>query len=58
MTTARRLITAGELLRMPDDGKRYELILSPNPPMGCVKAGQLGMRDPTREKAWAPLGPM
>ena len=26
MTTARRLVTADELLRMPDDGKRYELI--------------------------------
>ena len=32
--------------------------LSPNPPMGCVKAGQIGMREPTREKAWVPLGPM
>ena len=32
--------------------------LSPNPPMGGVKAGQIGMREPTREKAWAPLGPM
>ena len=31
---------------------------SPNPPMGGVKAGQIGMREPTREKAWAPLGPM
>ena len=26
MATARRLITVDELLRMPDDGKRYELI--------------------------------
>ncbi len=26
MATARRLVTAEELLRMPDDGKRYELI--------------------------------
>ena len=26
MTTARRLVTADELLKMPDDGKRYELI--------------------------------
>ena len=34
------------------------LLLSPNPPMGGVKAGQIGMREPTREKAWAPLGPM
>ncbi len=34
------------------------LVLSPNPPMGGVKAGQIGMREPTREKAWAPLGPM
>ena len=32
--------------------------LSPNPPMGGVKAGQIGMREPTGEKAWAPLGPM
>ena len=32
--------------------------LRPNPPMGGVKAGQIGMREPTREKAWAPLGPM
>ena len=31
---------------------------SPNPPMGGVKAGQIGMREPTREKARAPLGPM
>ena len=34
------------------------LWFSPNPPMGGVKAGQIGMREPTREKAWAPLGPM
>ena len=33
-------------------------IFSLNPPMGGVKAGQIGMREPTREKAWAPLGPM
>ena len=33
------------------------LPLIPNPPMGGVKAGQIGMREPTREKAWAPLGP-
>ena len=26
MATARRLITADELLKMPDDGKRYELV--------------------------------
>ena len=32
--------------------------LSPNPPMGGVKAGQVGMREPTRERAWAPWGPM
>ena len=32
--------------------------LNPNPPVGGVKAGQIGMREPTREKAWAPLGPM
>ena len=32
--------------------------LSPNPPMGGVKARQVGMREPTREKAWAPWGPM
>ncbi len=29
--------------------------LSPNPPMGGVNAGQIGMREPAREKAWAPL---
>ena len=34
------------------------LALIPNPPMGGMKAGQIGMREPTREKAWAPLGPM
>ena len=32
--------------------------LSPNPPMGGVKARQVGMREPTRERAWAPWGPM
>ncbi len=32
--------------------------VSPNPPMGGVKAGQIGMREPTRERALAPLGPM
>ena len=37
---------------------RLGLLLNPNPPMGGVKAGQIGMREPTREKAWAPLGPM
>ena len=37
---------------------RVRRILSPNPPMGGVKAGQVGMREPTREKSWAPLGPM
>ena len=36
---------------------RQGLALIPNPPMGGVKAGQIGMREPTREKAWAPLGP-
>ena len=35
-----------------------DMPLSPNPPMGGVKAGQIGMREPTREKAWAPLGTM
>ena len=39
-------------------GRDAGLWLSPNPPMGGVKAGQIGMREPTREKAWAPLGPM
>ena len=29
--------------------------LTPNPPMGGVNAGQIGMREPAREKAWAPL---
>ena len=29
--------------------------LIPNPPMGGVNAGQIGMREPAREKAWAPL---
>ena len=31
-------------------------IVTPNPPMGGVKAGQIGMREPTGEKTWAPLG--
>ncbi len=31
------------------------LTFSPNPPMGGVNAGQIGMREPAREKAWAPL---
>ena len=35
-----------------------QIDLNPNPPVGGVKAGQIGMREPTREKAWAPLGPM
>ena len=34
------------------------LTLTPNPPMGCVRAGRIGTREPTREIAWAPLGPM
>ena len=36
----------------------FDEFLNPNPPMGGVKAGQIGMREPTGEKAWAPLGPM
>ena len=40
------------------DGPNLESYLSPNPPMGGVKARQVGMREPTREKAWAPWGPM
>ena len=41
-----------------DDAGRMErtaapcVILNPNPPMGGVKAGRIGMREPTREKAW------
>ena len=38
--------------------REMALRVTPNPPMGGVKAGQIGMREPTREKAWAPLGPM
>ena len=63
------VLSTMEELIMPNDlvGKigiriRYALKgltgLIPNPPMGGVKAGQIGMREPTREKAWAPLGPM
>ena len=29
--------------------------VTPNPPMGGVNAGQIGMREPAREKAWASL---
>ena len=39
MTTARKLITADELLDMPDDGKRYELVrgeLIEMPPPGIM----------------------
>ena len=36
----------------------FSFAFSPNPPMGGVKAGQIGIREPTREKAWAPMGPM
>ena len=41
-----------------EDMQKEAPLLSPNPPMGGVKAEQIGMREPTREKALAPLGPM
>ncbi len=43
---------------LQEDAVFRDVFFSPNPPMGCVKAGQIGMREPTREKAWAPLGLM
>ena len=45
------------LLSIPaSEGSRgADVLLSPNPPMGGVNAGQIGMREPAREKAWAPL---
>ena len=36
-------------------GELKDAGLSPNPPMGGVNAGQIGMREPAREKAWASL---
>ena len=36
----------------------FEIRVSPNPPKGGVETRQVGMREPTRGKAWAPLGPM
>ncbi len=50
MTTARRLITADELLGMPDDGYQYELVrgaLIKTPPPGfthTVVTGRIGRR--------------
>ena len=35
--------------------KKANSRVSPNPPMGGVNAGQIGMREPAREKAWASL---
>ena len=51
-------IRADEITGQPSTTGDGLLTLNPNPPMGGVKAGQIGMREPTREKAWAPLGPM
>ena len=50
MTTARKLLTADELLELPDDGKRYELVrgeLIEMPPPGIkhtVVTGRIGRR--------------
>jgi Uma2 family endonuclease len=50
MTTARKLLTADDLLAMPDDGKKYELVrgeLIEMPPPGFshgVVTARLGMR--------------
>ncbi len=50
MTTARKLLTADDLLAMPDDGKRYELVqgeLIEMPPPSITHAvvtGRLGYR--------------
>lgn len=49
MTTAKRLITADDLLAMPDDGNRHELIrgeLIEMPPgiMHAIVTGRIGMR--------------
>lgn len=50
MTTARKLITADELLDLPDDGYRYELVrgaLFKTPPSGfmhTVVTGRIGRR--------------
>ena len=50
---------AAKLVQATESGDtRLAMHLSPNPPMGGVKARQVGMREPTREKAWAPWGPM
>ena len=40
---------------LPEEDWRDYYYMSP---MGGVKARQVGMREPTREKAWAPWGPM
>ena len=50
--------TLGALMRAAgDESIRFQAShpLSPNPPMGGVNAGQIGMREPAREKAWASL---
>ena len=52
------LATALAHLKADDYVHMRHMRISPNPPMGGMKAGQIGMREPTREKAWAPLGPM
>jgi Uma2 family endonuclease len=50
MTTAKKLMTADDLLAMPDDGNRHELVrgeLIEMPPPGIMHAivtGRLGMR--------------
>ena len=59
-----RVTTRARILLKTDEGwsaprlARLQTPLSPNPPMGGVKARQVGMREPTRERAWAPWGPM
>ena len=50
MTTAGKLLTADDLLAMPDDGKRHELVrgeLIEMPPPGIMHSivtGRIGMR--------------
>ena len=50
MTTARKLLTADDLLAMPDDGKKYELVLGElieMPPPSVIHAvvtGRIGYR--------------
>ena len=51
---ADRVVEDGALAGNPERLIKV-VTLSPNPPMGGVNAGQIGMREPAREKAWASL---